>query len=70
MPVGLGCTTHPGFDETFYVVTGEWELVAGDRMALAEAGTTVYLPRGIFHGFRSIGRLPGRLFGVAAPGGI
>jgi mannose-6-phosphate isomerase-like protein (cupin superfamily) len=62
--------SHPGFDETFYVVSGEWEFVAGDGTFVADAGTTVYLPRGIFHAFRSTGRLEGKLFGVAVPGGI
>jgi mannose-6-phosphate isomerase-like protein (cupin superfamily) len=62
--------SHPGFDETFYVVSGEWEFVAGERTFLAGAGTTVYLPRGIFHAFRSTGRVEGRIFGVAVPGGI
>jgi mannose-6-phosphate isomerase-like protein (cupin superfamily) len=61
---------HPGFDETFYVLSGEWEFVAGDMTFVAEAGTTVYLPRGTFHAFRSTGRLEGKLFGVAVPGGI
>lgn len=67
---GPGLHSHPGFDETFYVVSGEWEFVAGDRKFIAEAGTTVYLPRGIFHSFGSTGRLDGKLFGVAVPGGI
>lgn len=62
--------SHPGFDETFYVVSGEWEFVAGDRTIIAEVGATVSLPRGIFHSFRSTGRLDGKLFGVAVPGGI
>jgi mannose-6-phosphate isomerase-like protein (cupin superfamily) len=62
--------SHPGFDETFYVVSGEWEFVVGDRTIVADAGTVVYLPRGIFHAFRSTGRLDGRLFGIAVPGGI
>jgi mannose-6-phosphate isomerase-like protein (cupin superfamily) len=68
--VGREIHSHPGFDETFYVVSGEWEFTAGDRTFVAHAGTTVYLPRGIFHAFRSTGRVGGRLFGVAVPGGI
>lgn len=67
---GSGLHSHPGFDETFYVVSGEWEFVAGDRMIVGGAGMVVHLPRGIFHGFRSTGRLDGRLLGIAVPGGI
>jgi mannose-6-phosphate isomerase-like protein (cupin superfamily) len=39
-------------------------------LKVANAGTTVYLPRGIFHAFRSTGRVEGRIFGVGVPGGI
>ena len=67
---GQGLHSHPGFEETFYVVSGEWEFVAGDRTIVGVIGTVVHLPRGIFHGFRSTGRLDGRLLGIAVPGGI
>ena len=67
---GPGSHSHPGFDETFYVISGEWEFVAGDRTVVAEAGTVVHLPRGIFHRVRSTGRVDGKLLGVAVPGGI
>jgi len=67
---GSGPQSHPGFDETFYVVAGEWEFVVGDRRVVAEPGTVVHLPRGIFHGFRSTGRLDGTILGIAVPGGI
>lgn len=67
---GPALHSHPGFDETFYVVSGEWEFVAGEEKIVAEAGTVVHLPRGIFHSFRSTGRLDGMLIGIAVPGGI
>ena len=67
---GPGVHAHPGFDETFYVVSGEWEFVADGRTFMADAGTTVHLPAGIFHSFRSTGRVDGKLFGIAVPGGI
>ena len=67
---GPGIHAHPGFDETFYVVSGEWEFVVGDEAVVAEAGTVVHLPRGVFHAFRSTGAADGRLLGVAVPGGI
>jgi mannose-6-phosphate isomerase-like protein (cupin superfamily) len=62
--------SHPGFDETFYVVSGQWEFVAGDERFVADAGAVVHLPRGIFHSFRSTGHMDGKLIGIAVPGGI
>ena len=67
---GPGLHSHPGFDETFYVVSGEWEFTVDGRSVVAEAGTVVHLPRGIFHGFRSTGRFDGHVLGIAVPGGI
>jgi mannose-6-phosphate isomerase-like protein (cupin superfamily) len=62
--------SHPAFDETFYILSGEWEFVAGERTLVAAAGAVIHLPRGLFHSFRSTGRLDGKLLGIAAPGGI
>ena len=59
-----------GFDETFYVVSGEWEFVAGGDAVLAVAGTLIHIPRGTVHGFRSTGSTEGKLVGIAVPGGI
>jgi len=67
---GPGLHSHQGFDETFYVLSGEWEFVAGDETVIAAAGTVVHLPRGVPHAFRSTGREDGTLLGVANPGGI
>ncbi len=67
---GPGLHSHPGFDETFYVVSGQWEFVAGDERFVADAGTVVHLPRGIFHSFQSTGQAGGTLVGIAVPGGI
>ena len=67
---GPGVHSHPGFDETFYVVSGEWEFVVGHDTVVASPGTVVFLPRGVFHTFRSTGRVDGTLVGVAVPGGI
>jgi mannose-6-phosphate isomerase-like protein (cupin superfamily) len=69
-PGGPELHSHPGFDETFYVLSGEWEFTVGERTMLAGAGTVVHVPRGAFHGFRSTGKLDGKFVGVAVPGGI
>jgi mannose-6-phosphate isomerase-like protein (cupin superfamily) len=67
---GPGLHSHPGFDESFYLVSGEWEFVANDKKIFAEEGTLVHIPRGAFHGFRSTGRLDGKILVIAVPGGI
>jgi mannose-6-phosphate isomerase-like protein (cupin superfamily) len=67
---GPGVHSHPGFDETFYVVSGEWEFAVADGRVVADAGAVVHVPRGAFHTFRSAGRIDGTLVGVAVPGGI
>jgi mannose-6-phosphate isomerase-like protein (cupin superfamily) len=65
-----GLHSHPGFAETLYVVSGEWEFVVDDRDLIVDAGTLVHLPRGVFHSFRSTGRARGTLLGIAVPGGV
>lgn len=67
---GPGRHSHPGFDETFYVVSGEWEFTAGDDRIVASEGALVHMPRGVFHSFRSTGRMEGTLLTLAVPGGI
>ena len=67
---GPGIHSHAAFEETFYVVAGEWEFVVGERTVVVDAGSVVHIPPGVFHAFRSTGRLDGKLVGVAVPGGI
>jgi quercetin dioxygenase-like cupin family protein len=67
---GPGVHSHPGFDEMFYVLAGEYEFTAGGQRFTAPAGTFVLMPRGIFHTFASIGPTEGRLLHLGVPGGI
>jgi mannose-6-phosphate isomerase-like protein (cupin superfamily) len=67
---GPGMHAHPRFDELFYVVEGEYEFIVGHRSLRAAEGTSIFIPRGIFHDFHSIGEVPGRLLTVCTPGGI
>ena len=43
---------HTREDESFYLCEGEVTFQVGEIEILALAGTTVYLPRGVPHGFR------------------
>ena len=43
---------HTQEDEMFYVCDGEMTFTVGDKEIVGTTGTTVYLPRGVPHGFR------------------
>jgi mannose-6-phosphate isomerase-like protein (cupin superfamily) len=65
-----GPHAHPSFDQVFYVLQGEYEFVAADRCLQAHQGSTVFIPRGVFHDLQSAGGTPGRLLTFCSPGGI
>lgn len=67
---GPGLHSHPGFDEMFYVLDGEFVFTAGARTIKAGAGTFVYLPGGVFHAFHADGDADSRMLGISVPGGI
>ncbi len=71
-PVGAGSPyhVHRVEDETFYVIDGELEFISGDTRFKGGAGTTVFLPKNIPHGFRVVGGSPSRLLVLASPGGF
>ena len=47
---------HSREDETFYVISGNLEILLGDKTHLAKAGDFVYIPRGTVHRFKNIGK--------------
>ncbi len=67
---GPGVHAHPGFDEGFYVLSGEYLFTIDGTEFAAPAGTFAFVPRGAFHKFGSSGRIEGRLLGFAVPGGV
>lgn len=67
---GTALHSHPGFDETFYVLAGEYAFTASRRTFRAPAGTLVFIPRGVFHTFASTGAVPARLLSFVVPGGV
>ncbi len=67
---GPGLHSHPGFDEVFYVLTGEYEFTVSGETVEAPTGTAVFVPRGAFHTFTSRGNAAARLLAIAIPGGI
>jgi len=49
---GVPLHVHTREDEMFYVCDGEVTFQIGEMEIIAPGGTTVYLPRGVPHGFR------------------
>ena len=45
--------SHDGFDEAYYVLEGELELLAGERAVKAGPGSFVTIPRGTIHTYRN-----------------
>lgn len=62
--------THHVEDEAFYVVEGEMAFVCDGQWMTGSAGTFVFGPRGIAHGFKVIGDRPARMMLLCTPGGF
>ena len=60
-PPGFGPPLHIHHDaaEAFYVLEGEYLMFLDDREVLCPAGSFVFIPAGMRHGFR-VGAAPGR----------
>ena len=61
---------HHREDETFHVIEGEYEFTCGAKTFIAKPGAIVFGPRGVAHGYRYLGKTPGRLLLFIAPAGI
>lgn len=67
-PAGFGPPLHIHIDaaEAFYVLEGEYIIFLEDREVRCPAGSFVYIPAGLVHGFR-VGATPGRKLNLYAP---
>ncbi|HSU18955.1 MAG TPA: cupin domain-containing protein [Acidobacteriaceae bacterium] len=61
---------HQNEDETFFVVEGEYEFLAGDGWTRRSAGQSFYAARGSVHTFRNAGSAEGKLLVMATPAGL
>jgi quercetin dioxygenase-like cupin family protein len=59
---------HQHEDETFHLLEGEMTFFSGSDKFTAGAGSTVFLPRGIPHGFRA--NTAGRVLILTTPSGF
>lgn len=79
-PTVLEFITAPGFDtgehvhsrieEVFYVVEGEFQIRAGDRMLHAGPGDSVLVPPGVPHSFGNQSGKPAKLLLLISPAGV
>lgn len=58
---------HREDDEGFYILGGVLEFVVDGRRFTAEAGTWVFIPRGVIHTWRNPGDTPARFLTLLAP---
>ena len=70
LPAGFGPPwhVHHDEDETFYVLEGEFRFKQADTIRHAEAGDTVYLKKGVPHGFKVISPGGGRCLTIPSGG--
>jgi quercetin dioxygenase-like cupin family protein len=67
-PAGFGPPMHIHQDaaEAFYVLAGEYNIFLEDREFLCPAGSFIYIPAGLRHGFR-VGSVPSRKLNLYTP---
>jgi quercetin dioxygenase-like cupin family protein len=67
-PPGFGPPLHVHRDaaEAFYVLEGEYRIFVGDDECVCPAGSFVFIPAGVVHGFR-VGRAPSRKLNLYTP---
>ena len=60
-PAGFGPPSHVHEDaaEAFYVLEGEYIMYLEDREVVCPAGSFIFIPMGVRHGFR-VGEMPSR----------
>lgn len=61
---------HTRETESFYVLEGEFEFLAGDRWIKAAPGSFVHVPTGALHTLKNVGEGVGRLLTLVVPAGL
>ncbi len=61
---------HTREAESFYVLSGEFEFLAGDRWIQAAPGSFVHVPKRALHTLRNAGSEVGRLLTLVVPAGL
>ncbi|MFZ5964403.1 cupin domain-containing protein [Thalassococcus sp. BH17M4-6] len=71
-PAGSGPPrhVHHDADETFVLLSGDWQFWLDGRTLHRGPGQTVFVPRGQEHSFRAVGHTPARHLTILTPGGF
>lgn len=67
---GSNSGTHRTEDEIIYFLSGTGSAFVGERHVRIQPGVTMYVPRGVKHGFKNEGAEPVRFVWVVAPTGL
>jgi quercetin dioxygenase-like cupin family protein len=62
--------THVSQDEAWYVLEGELRFRLGEELSGAQAGSFVFVPRGVPHCFQNSGSSPARILVLFTPAGM
>jgi quercetin dioxygenase-like cupin family protein len=68
--IGVPRHTHTREDETYYVTSGELEVIVGDQTFVLKAGDTLMAPRNIPHELRNSGSTTNHYLLVFSPSGF
>ena len=68
--VGAPEHVHSAVDEFFYVLEGAFRFKVGDKLLTAEAGSFLFVPRGINHTWRNGAKVTSRMLLTYIPGGM
>ena len=67
---GVPLHKHQFEDESFFVISGNFEITVGGKTISGGPGTYAYGPRGVPHQWTNMGSGRGQLLNVYTPGGI
>jgi quercetin dioxygenase-like cupin family protein len=67
---GVPFHKHLNEDESFYIISGDFEITVGDRTISGGPGTYVYGPRNVPHRWTNIGTSRAQLLNVFTPSGL
>jgi len=59
---------HELEDEIFHVIEGQVEVILGDEIVQGKKGDIIYLPRGIRHGIKTVGKETAQVLNYVIPG--
>ncbi|MDX6637577.1 MAG: hypothetical protein QOJ01_1088 [Solirubrobacterales bacterium] len=61
---------HGREDECVYVLAGDLRFKVGGKVSATPAGSFVFIPRGVAHGFQNVGEEAGRMLVTFTPAGM